>query len=224
MYGNRFGLDSVAYSFGQIARLGGIGLRQQQGKLFAAITGGDVGQAQALLNPECQFAQYAVTGAVSMQIINLLEVVGINEQAAQGVLVTQRPGDLFLESALKIAAVVQAGQGVGESGDHQMLPVGGVLQADGADGGQAVEEVAGVMAGEAVGIVAAKANEADQLAASDHGQDGDALQGLGGRKQDGVFMVQVGSEPGGLVAGMFGREGGDLIDETDIGQTVRFYS
>jgi len=107
--------NAGAYPF---ADAGGIlqgGLRQQDHEFFTAKTSERIAQAQFLFDSAGHLAQYIVAALMAEAVVDALEMVDIDEQARQGRAVPLRAADFFLHALFQIAAVVDAGQLVGQA-------------------------------------------------------------------------------------------------------------
>ena len=174
--GHRCTGDLQAYALGQVLGLVRTGLWKEQRKLLAPVAGCDVAGAQTGLDPLRRLHQHLISRGMAPGVVDALEVVGVQKQAAEGQAVTSRARRFFLEPVFQVATVVQAGQGVGQSAEKQPFPVDHVFQAKGGDGGEAIEKIAPVVSGEAVRNPTAQVETAHQFPAAHHRQQGDAAQ------------------------------------------------
>ncbi|MNN04340.1 hypothetical protein D3C81_1170650 [compost metagenome] len=86
--------------------------RQQHSELFAAVTGDEIGGAQAALNQLRQLLQHIITHCVAVGIIDALEVIGIDQQQGERTSGAAEQQCVFGEFLVEAATVVNAGQTV----------------------------------------------------------------------------------------------------------------
>ena len=114
-------------------------------KFFAAVAGDRVARAQLRLDQPGDPAQHLVAGRVAETVVDPLELVDVEEDARQRMLVAARLADFHRAAVLEVAAVLHAGERVGQADPLQAFLRERVLQADGDDLRQAFEEIGGAV-------------------------------------------------------------------------------
>src|ERR1700674_1855764 len=121
-------------------------------------------------------------------VVDLLEVVYIQEQARQRVALTLRAAYLFAQALLQITSIVRAGKRIGQTDVFEALIVDYVLERDGDDGCQALDEIGCHAGNETVFRPAGDVETADQPLLPYQRQDGNATCRLGWlRKKRGML-------------------------------------
>src|SRR5881275_2600832 len=96
-------------------------LRQEQGELIASDAEGRVGSAQSFLERCRRGAQNLITAGVAVFVVYFFEAVQIQNHQAQRLRVTARTIQFFFERFSKKPAVVEAGQGIGDRIQFELL-------------------------------------------------------------------------------------------------------
>ena len=92
------------------ARLGGVGLGQDDRELVAAVPGGHVRRAQRRADELRHPGQDPVAEQVAERVVDELEVVEVEHQDAQRAPAALCPDDLLAEALVEEPVVVEAGQ------------------------------------------------------------------------------------------------------------------
>ena len=89
-------------------------------------------------------------------VVDAFEMIDVQHQADEAVLFAARTPQLLLESHLQVTAIVPAGQHIGETAAQKARAVQDVFDAIGSNQAQVLQEIAGMMPGKTIGIVAAE--------------------------------------------------------------------
>ena len=155
---------------------------------------------------------------MSVVVVDVLEVIGVDEEAAQGLVVAAGPGEFFLEPAIEVAPVMEFGEWIRETADQQALPVDGVFQADTTDFAEMGQKIGGLIAGEAPLVDATQIEAAHQLIPAIEGGYRDALQLPGVEEEAVVLRGEKGAEPGVVEPRVARVDRGQVVDETQVGE------
>ena len=67
---------------------------------------------------------------MTVAIVHRLEMIGVDEQTGEGLRVAFCAGHLLSQTMLEVAAIVEAGQAVGESDQAQALAIDCIFETD----------------------------------------------------------------------------------------------
>ena len=109
----RRALDRAAHALGELDAVVGVAA-DQQGELFAAVTGRHVGLADDRLQGGADAFEQVVAGFVAVAVVEALEVVEVEHDQGELAAVAVGLGDLVVQVVGEGAVVVEAGQAVGE--------------------------------------------------------------------------------------------------------------
>ena len=125
--GHRGLCDQGADLLGDRGGVFGAGVGQQHEELLAAVASGEVALAHA--GDECgsDGGEHVVAGAVTVGVVDLLEVIEVEQDRRERAAAARRLGDHALEGVARRPAVGHAGERVGRSallGDRDRPEVG----------------------------------------------------------------------------------------------------
>ena len=127
-----------ADALGDLAGMALGGLGQQRDELLATVAGNGVAGAQLAVDQPPHPAQHVIATLVAMGVVDALEAIDVQEHAGQGMAMPPRLRDLDLAAVLEVAAVVDAGEAVGQARQLQAFLVQRTLQAHRGDAAQAL--------------------------------------------------------------------------------------
>src|SRR6185295_14018304 len=105
-------------------------LRQHDRELIAAETRADVTRPHLRVDALRHFAQHGIAGEMPVLIVDGLEAVHVDHEAADRLPKTLRPPELLTQARVEVAAVVKAGEEIREPAAQELRAIRGVLQAD----------------------------------------------------------------------------------------------
>jgi hypothetical protein len=109
-------------SLGEIEGVFAQGARKQNGKLLAAVAGGDVGRAQRVaLDAARQAGKHGVTRLMAELIIEILEFVRVDQKQREVLLFTLGAAPFVFKYFIEPPAVAQTGEAVGCGHDGEFL-------------------------------------------------------------------------------------------------------
>ena len=119
----RLGRDAPPHPLRDLAGDVQVGLRHHDDEFLAAVAARQIDATDRLADAHREFAQHVVAGVVAVAVVDRLEEVDVEHHhrqrlAAHGILLGQRR-----QMALHVAAIVQAGQRIGDGGLDRVLHV-----------------------------------------------------------------------------------------------------
>lgn len=102
-------------------RAPGVGLRQQQHELLAALPEGEVDLADLAAHPAGELGQHGVPRRVAVRVVDGLEPVQVEGEDAEHPAEPARPLDLPADRLLQVAVVPQPGERVGQREPLRLL-------------------------------------------------------------------------------------------------------
>ena len=111
------GSDTAAQGQG----LGGIGLRKEKGKFIAADTKCGVRGAQSFFQRGSSGAQDFIAARMAVLVVDFLEAMQIENDEAERLAVTAGAIQFFFEGFAEEPAIVEAGKGIGDGIQLQLL-------------------------------------------------------------------------------------------------------
>ena len=156
MHPDRRRADAMVNALGQLQRVRDFRAGQQDREFVATEARAGIAGADLGLGTPRHFLERLVAGQVAEAIVDLLEVVDVDHEARQRLARALRSRELLAQAVVEIAAVVPAGEEIGDAAAHQARAIHRVFQADGDDDAQVREEIRGQVAGEAIRIAAAR--------------------------------------------------------------------
>jgi hypothetical protein len=106
----------------------GIGGREDDGKLVAAVAGGDIGASQAAGNDPRHPGQDLVAQLVAKAVVHLLEPVQVEHEEAHRLLPSRGQNQLLAQPLVEGAVVEEPGEGIVVGQPSGLLIEVGVLQ------------------------------------------------------------------------------------------------
>ena len=146
MHANRRRADAVVNTLSQFQRVHDFRTGQQDRELVAAEARAGIAGTDLGLGAPRNFLERFVAGQVAEAIVDLLEVVHVDHQAGQRLAGALRAREFFAKAIVEIAAVVPAGEEVGDAAAHQARAIYRIFQADGNDDAQVREKIRGQVA------------------------------------------------------------------------------
>jgi hypothetical protein len=125
---------------------------------------------------------------VAVAVVDLLEEIDVDVHAGQAVALAPRARDLLDQAPVHVAAVVDAGQRIGQADVLQHLVADHVFQADRDDRSHVLDEVGAQQRREAARIAAAQVQAADQAFVAHQRHQRDAGQ-AGRRMREQVALA-----------------------------------
>src|SRR6266700_8398 len=110
-----------AYAFRNVQRHVQCCLDQHDDKLLPAVARYIVDIADRLFKNRCDIHQYLITGAVTVVVVDRLEVVEIEHQHGEWPVVAPEARELVGQDVVEFLAVVQTGEAVGDGEHFQQL-------------------------------------------------------------------------------------------------------
>ena len=173
---NDSGRDGAAHALGEQATGFDAGARQQDHELFAAVARRHVAVADLGLDATRELSQQFVAGEVTVLVVDLLEVIDVDHEARERAVVALAAREFLVQACLQIAPVAPARERIRESAANEARPIDGVLEAEGGDDGEVVQEVGREMPAESVAFVAAEIEAADDALLARERKQRDALK------------------------------------------------
>lgn len=188
------GGDGDADGFGDDEGAEAVGIGQEDGEFFAAVTGGEVaGPGDGDGYGAGDFFQAFVAGLVAVGFVVGFEEVEVDEDDGQGRRLAQGAAPFFAEARLEAAAAVDGGEAVEGAEAGELLVFGGKFTGEGVEGVLVFEDAAA---------------------------DGEPAAQQGGVDGLGDLVVAAGFEAAGdLVLAAFGRE----EDDVDLAEGFFFF-
>ena len=188
-------------------------LRQHDRELVAAEARAGVADAHLRVDAVRHLAQHRVAGQVAVLVVDALEVIDVDHQAGEGLVGALGARQLLAQARVQVAAVVEAGEEVGQPAAHQARAVHRVLDADGGDHAQVREEVARQLAREAERIQAREHQHPVELLVAAQRDERQAPGRVPPWHQQLVVGLAEGPEPGALQVRELRGDGHQRIHE-----------
>ena len=106
-------VERVRQPAAEVERVARVAGRHHDAELLAAEAADDVRAAQRAAEKIGEVAKHLVAGPVAVDVVDPLEVVDVEHQHRDGVPRPARAGQLGAQALMKVAVVVEAGEGVG---------------------------------------------------------------------------------------------------------------
>lgn len=177
------GLGEVdAQAFGDALGVFEIGFRENDGEFFAAVASDQVAGTQGGAAVVGEGAEHLVACGVAIDVVDLLEVVDVHHDGGKRVVGAECMVEFAVGEFEEVAAVVEAGERVGDGGFLDCGEEAGVLDGDGGGLGEEVKvfDIAGIVV--AVGVDVADADGSNEVVAGDKG---DGKDGVGDGRGEG---------------------------------------
>nr|GEU28522.1 hypothetical protein [Tanacetum cinerariifolium] len=215
------GADALGHEGGAVE----IGVDQQHHEFLAAETRQRVRGAQLVLDAGGHFAQHLVAAAVTDRIVDAFKVVDVDVHERDRVRLALGAGNFLEQAAVDVAAVVHAGERIGQPDVLEHLVADHVFQADGDNRRHVLDEIRAQAGREAGGIAAGQVERADDALVAQQRHQRHALQpgrriGKRGRVQGCLVHAQqrFGRRRRGRAVRQVEAERGQLFHENQVGK------